>query len=248
MSTPEFHYEEARAHVLGRHTDVLTARNAQQKARYDLHTAQITPIPDVDVRVAVQKDFSMAPFGITHSVQVGVPIPIWDRNQGSIRQAQGALLRATEEEHRVRDDLSQRLADAFERYESNRYLVRRYQQVLQDLSLVYSRTVLRFATQPMAVDTSLASLDVVTNQGLYLTAVATYAGALRDQWQAMADISNLLQIDDVFKGMENLKPVPEHLPPLPCSHPCNPLPEKGHSPAPGWQNQPASLPAERLAR
>src|SRR5262249_40058129 len=123
MAIPRFHRDLALAYILSRHTDVQTARNTQQKARYDLHLAQITPIPDVDVRLAVQKDYTTPPFSIVHSVQVGVPIPVWDQNQGNIQQAQGALLRATEEEHRVHSDLSSRFAEAFERYENNRLLV-----------------------------------------------------------------------------------------------------------------------------
>ena len=243
MAIPVFHPDEAGAHVLRNHTDVLTARNTQQKARYDLHATKIAPIPDVDVRVAVQKDFSMAPFGITHTIQIGVPIPIWDQNRGNIIQAQAALLRATEEEHRVRSVLSQNLADAFERYLSNANLVRHYREsVLPNFSVVYSRTVLRHATNP-PTDASVASLDIITNQQLYLAAIATYASALRDQWQAVADVAGLLQLDDLFKGME-APAVPQNrfLPVLPCSHPCDPLP---NGPAPTWDTGmlPELLPA-----
>jgi cobalt-zinc-cadmium efflux system outer membrane protein len=224
MQVPRFAWEAALARMLNTHTDVLTARNSQQRARYELRMAQITPVPDVQVRVAVEKDFSMPPFGITDSVQVGVPIPIWDQNQGNIRQAQAALLRATEEEHRVRDELTTRLADAFERYEFNRRQAEYYRrQVLPDLALVYSRSLMRFQTEPQVV----ALVDVVTNQQLYVTALATYAATLATEWQAVTAIAGLLQIDDIFQGMEAPPDVPpqdmEHLPGLPCSHPCNPL-------------------------
>jgi cobalt-zinc-cadmium efflux system outer membrane protein len=160
---------------------------------------------------------------VTQSVQVGVPIPIWDQNRGNIQQAQGALLRATEEEHRVRDDLTTRLADAFERYQFNRRQADYYRErVLPDLALVYSRSLVRFQTDPAAV-----FVDVVTNQQLYVTALATYATTLANQWQAVTDVANLLQIDDLFQGVEAPPAVPphdlDHLPALPCSHPCDPL-------------------------
>lgn len=224
MQVPLFEWPDALARALNTHTDVITARNTQQRARYDLRTAQITPIPDLDVRVAVQKDFTMPPFGITESIQVGVPIPIWDQNLGNIRQAQATLLRATEEEHRVRDDLTRRLADAFERYEFNRRQTAYYrEQVLPDLALVYTRSLVRFQTEPQVV----ALLDIVTNQQLYVTALATYAATLTAQWQAVADVADVLQIDDLFQGIESPPALPphdwEHLPGLPCSHPCNPL-------------------------
>jgi cobalt-zinc-cadmium efflux system outer membrane protein len=223
MQVPHFEWNEVLARILNTHTDILTARNTQQRARYDLRTARITPVPDVDVRVAVQKDFTASPFNITHNVQVGVPIPIWDRNRGNILQAQGGLLRATEEEHRVRDDLTTRLADAFERYEFSRRQAEFYRdQVLPDLALVYSRSLVRYQTEPLAV----SIVDVVTNQQLYVTAVATYAATLASRWQAVTDVANLLQIDDLFGGMESPPAAPpcdlEHLPGLPCSHPCDP--------------------------
>jgi outer membrane protein, heavy metal efflux system len=225
MQIPSFEWNEAVARVLSTHTDILMARNSQQRARYDLRTAEITPIPDVDVRVAVQKDFTASPFNVVHNFQVGVPIPIWDRNRGNILQAQGGLLRATEEEHRVRDDLTTRLAEAFERYEFNRRQAEYYRQrVLPDLALVYSRSLVRFQTEPQEVKL----VDVVTNQQLYVTALATYAATLASRWQAVTDVANLLQIDDLFQGMESPPPIPpcdlEHLPGLPCSHPCDPLP------------------------
>jgi cobalt-zinc-cadmium efflux system outer membrane protein len=230
MQVPHFERSDALARVLSTHTDVLTARNMQQRARYDLRSAQITPIPDLDVRVAVQKDFSMPPFNVTQNVQVGVPIPIWDQNRGNIQHAQGALLRATEEEHSVRDNLTTRLADAFERYEFNRRQVENYRErVLPDLALVYTRSLVRFQTEPQAV----AFVDVVTSQQLYVTALATYAATLATQWQAVTDVASLLQIDDLFQGMEAPPAVLphdlEHLPGLPCSHPCDPL----ANPSPG---------------
>jgi cobalt-zinc-cadmium efflux system outer membrane protein len=225
MAIPFFDAAEARARVLTGHTDILTARNTLQRARYDLQSAQIAPIPDVDVRVAVQKDYTTPPFDIANNVQVGVPLPVWDRNKGNIQQAQGALLRATEEQHRVASDLSTRLADAFERYDTNRKLVQYYRDwVLPDISVVYSRSVSRYAGQPLA-DTTVASIDFITHQQLYTTALATYASALRDQWQAVVDVANLLQIDNLFLGMQsgpNQSPC-QLAPTLPCGHPCNSL-------------------------
>ena len=134
------------------------------------------------------------------------------------------MQRATEEEHRVLDDLTTRLADAFERYEFNRRQAENYRQrVLPDLALVYTSSLVRFQTDPQAV----AFVDVVTNQQLYVTALATYAATLATQWQAVTDVANVLQIDNLFQGMESPPAVPpcdlEHLPGLPCSHPCNPL-------------------------
>ena len=230
MPAPTFNPEEALARVLREHTDIQTARSTLRKARYDLHAAEIAPIPDIDFRAAVQKDFTTPPFNVTTNVQLGIQLPIWDQNKGAIRQAQGALLRAVEEEHRAQSDLANRVADAFERYRTNRELVERYRdQILPDLARVYSGAVERLnlpAAGPAQLDVTLNSLDFITHLQIYLSAIPTYTTALTAQWQAVTDLSSLLQIDDLYLGLDSppeSHPDPEHPPGLPCSHPCNPL-------------------------
>jgi cobalt-zinc-cadmium efflux system outer membrane protein len=223
---PRFYYDLLLGQILNGHTDVLTARNSQQRARYDLHQAEITPIPDLTVRVAAQKDYTAPPFGIAHNVAVSVPLPVWDRNTGGIKQAQGALLRATEDEHRVRNDLTVRLAEAFERYENNRLLVEYYRdQILPDYKKVFNLVLTLFAAQSEKAEYNLAFLDIVNNQQLYVTAVGDYLKTLSSQWTAVVDVASLLQTDDLFRpGPTEPLPVPP-LAPLPCTHPCNPLPD-----------------------
>src|SRR5581483_792259 len=124
---------------------VLTARNTLRKNEYNLKLAQVTPVPDVDVRWVVQKDYTGPPFIVNTSLQVGFNIPVWDRNQGGIIQAQGNLVSATEEEHRVRDALTATLADAFERYETNRVLLEYYRdQILPDQVRAYRGVYQRY--------------------------------------------------------------------------------------------------------
>ena len=82
--------------------EVFTARNGIDAAKYNLKLAQITPwFPDVDFQVGLFKDFAVPPQRHHATVQVGVPIPIWDQNKGNIRSAEAALVRALEEPHRV---------------------------------------------------------------------------------------------------------------------------------------------------
>src|SRR5262249_54854682 len=124
---PLYQYEKLLAYVLANHTDVLTALAGEEKGRQLLRLAQLTPVPDLSVFVSVVDDQSPpGPPRAVASLQVGVPVPFFDRNQGAIYQAQSNLVRASEEPHRVRADLTGRLAEAFERYQSNRALVAMY--------------------------------------------------------------------------------------------------------------------------
>ncbi len=117
---PYYDYDTVLAHVLQNHTDVLTARNGIDAARYNLKLAQVAPwIPDVDFQIGVFKDFAVPPQGITPTAQVGVPIPIWDQNKGNIRAQEAALVRALEEPHRVELNLTNNLATAYANYKNN---------------------------------------------------------------------------------------------------------------------------------
>jgi outer membrane protein, heavy metal efflux system len=219
---PLFHYDQVLTTILARHTDVATARNSVLRARYNLRLAQITPVPDVDVRVAVQKDYTGSPVLTQVGVQVGVPVPVWDRNQGNIIQAQANLLRAVEQEHRVRTDLTSRLAEAFERYENARTLLDYYRlNILPDQVRAYRGVYERHNLEPDRVSFG----DVITAQQTLATTITSYLVTLGSAWTAVVDVANLLQTPDLFQlGQEQcVAPVPE-LAPLPCCHPNCPAP------------------------
>jgi cobalt-zinc-cadmium efflux system outer membrane protein len=66
-------------------------------------------------------------------VQVGVPLQIFDRNQGTILRAQAELGVAREEVRRVALALQERLTEAFRQYSNARQQFERYQkEILPD--------------------------------------------------------------------------------------------------------------------
>ncbi len=62
--------------------------------------------------------------------------------------------------------------------------------------------------------------DLVTTEQTLVTAVQTYLGVLRDQWQAATDIANLLQTPDLFASGEEFPVAP--IPALDQLGPCPP--------------------------
>ena len=255
MPLPVYRYENVAARVLARHTDVLTARTTLERARYNLRLAQVTPCPDLDVRVMVQKDYTTAPFNVITGVQVGGPIPVWDANRGNILRAEAQLLRAAEEEHRVRDDLARQLADAFERYHLNHELLAPYRTtLLPDQVRVLNGLFERYLSQRPGA-TEVTFIDISTAQQNLATSVSAYLQALAEQWRAVVDIAALLQTEDLFQAGQ--APVPtECLPPLPdfdqllslpCEHRCSPVrdPALLGTVDPAW---PAALPEPQPPR
>ncbi len=207
MPVPVFKYNEVLARVLADHTDVLTAINSIHKARFNLEFAKVTPVPDVTLNVLVQKDYTAPPNLFVHSLQFGFPVPIFDHNQGNIKQAEGLLAQVAAGPDQARNSLTSSLADAYNRYETARYNVELALQQCRDQVRAYSLLYSRYDQEPTAV----AFGNVVTAQQTLAGYVAAYVTALGLQWTAVNDVANLLQTDDLFQvgPKQEMAPVPD---------------------------------------
>ncbi|MBI3822680.1 MAG: TolC family protein [Planctomycetes bacterium] len=209
MPVPHFEHDQVLAHVLNQHSDVQSAQLGVEKARLLLRLAEVQPYPDVTVHVAFQKDYTSPPFGTVANVSVGLPFPLWHRNQGSIQSAGAMLRRSVDDNQRVRNELTSRVAEAFERYANNREILERYRkEILPDQVQAYRHAAARhalFAKQDIPYN------DVVTSQQTLADLITSYLGALNDQWTAAVDIANLLQTKDLFQTqpLDEVAPVPD---------------------------------------
>jgi cobalt-zinc-cadmium efflux system outer membrane protein len=202
---PYYDFDEVRAHILQNHTDVLTARNVVKKAQYLLKLAQVTPVfPNLDVRLALEKDFVLAPFGTYQTLALGFPLPIWDQNKGNIIAAQSALVRASEESHRVEVALSNSLAAAYGNYRNNLYSMEYYRRyILPDLVRYY-----RGVFERRQIDPSSSFGDLVFAQQNLTTNVTAYLGMLGSLWTSVVGVADFLQTDDLFQ-LAKRREVPE---------------------------------------
>jgi cobalt-zinc-cadmium efflux system outer membrane protein len=216
---PYYDYDAVLAHVLKNHTDLLTAQNTLRRAQYTLKLAQVTVVPDLDVRMTLEKDFALAPFGTYHTLSVGMPLPIWDQNKGNIIAAQAALVRAGEEAHRVEVTLTDSLATAYSSYKNNLVALEDYRRnILPDLVRYYRGIYAR-----RQVDPTSAFNDLVTAQQTLASNITAYIGVLGSLWTSVVSVADFLQTDDLFQLAEprSLPEVPDlnQLLPLPCGHP-----------------------------
>jgi cobalt-zinc-cadmium efflux system outer membrane protein len=226
---PRIDYEKALAHVLTKHTDMLTTATAINQARHNLLFAQLTPYPDVTVSLGVVNDLTApGPSRLVTQVGVSVPVPIWDRNKGGIIASQAALLRANEEPHRVQAALTSGFADAFRRYEENRVLMEMYQTSTLPSQVQAFRAVVKrhFGAGP-GDPGAPAYNDLVSAEQNLVTIIGNYLPLLQAQWQAVCDVSNFLQTDQLYKVAEEVSSEPavnfEKLLEFPCHHPCSPV-------------------------
>ena len=216
---PYYDYDALLAYVLRNHTDVLTAQNGIEAARYNLKLAQVTPIPDVDVAMTVARDYSVEPKQTCPTLTLGIPVPVWDRNKGAIMAAEGGLIRASEEPHRVEMNLTNTLAAAYMNYKNNLESLEYYRRyILPDQVRAY-----RGAYDRRQIDPNASFGDVVSAQQTLAADVTTYLQTLGQVWTSVTSVADLIQTDDLFEYArpQAVPALPdlEQLPPLPCCHP-----------------------------
>ncbi len=209
MPVPLYEQDVVLNWVLENHTDIGVARFGVEKSRALVRLAEVQPIPDIGVYVAFQKDTTQSPYLRSNNVQIRIPLPVFDRNQGAIHQARAMLRRALLEDARVRNDLTTRVAEAFERYQNNRTLLDMYKkQMLPNQVQAFRAAVARHA---VVGDKNVSYNDLVNAQQTLATLINNYLGALSEQWVAVVDIGALMQTTDIFRmgQVEAVTPIPD---------------------------------------
>jgi cobalt-zinc-cadmium efflux system outer membrane protein len=203
---PYYDYDKVLAYVLANHTDVLTARNGVEIARYNLRLAQIAPYPDMDITFGAWRNIQPVPYTWYYGTTIGVPLPIWDQNKGNIKSAQAALIRAVEESHRVEMFWTTTLATNYTNYLNNLKALEYYRRYILPDQVRYYRGVF----ERRQADPTASPSDLVTAQQALTANVQTYLGILGSLWAAVVSVADPLQSADLFQLAE-----PRELPELP---------------------------------
>ncbi|MEO8497040.1 MAG: TolC family protein, partial [Planctomycetota bacterium] len=153
---------DAALHQLLHNSPELTA--AWQKIRHDeimVQRERVEPIPNLLVDARVGRNFESG--GTTAGVNVGIPLPIFDRNRGTVWQAQADLARSHGEVRRLELELQTRLADVYRNYYSAWQRVEEYQANMLPKSQQAHELLKQSYEQRRA-----AWVDVLAAQRLYL--------------------------------------------------------------------------------
>jgi cobalt-zinc-cadmium efflux system outer membrane protein len=178
------------AHLLDASPELHIAEAAVAASQFALKREQVEPIPNLQLRVANGYNFEVG--SNTTDVQLGVRLPLFDRNQGNIHAAQGQVARAQAEVSRVALSLQQRLARAYARYETAQASVQLYRDHnLPDARRAYELYLDSFRKRRAAWP------QVLVAQRTYFQISVDYAEALADLRRAEAAILGLLLVDDV---------------------------------------------------
>ncbi len=190
---PELARETLWAQVRAQSPEVTMAVTEKARAQWALRQARAARVPDLQVRGGLRRNGEYGdvpggrPVGLEGIFDVGVEIPLFNRQQGNLRAARAGVERAQLEGARTERALQARFAAAWQRYESARVTVTRYRDAaLGDARRAYETYLSNFRGMQGEYP------KVLNAQRSYFELQEEYNDALRDGWRAVAELESLL--------------------------------------------------------
>jgi cobalt-zinc-cadmium efflux system outer membrane protein len=181
--------------LLAASPELAAAAADVDRARSAVVRAQVEWLPDVNVQGIIQQDNATG--SSNGNLQVSMPIPYLNRNQGGMREARANLVVAEQAVGRVQLRLQQRLASVYQRYANARNEVDAYAQpqgILQN-----ARRTLELISIAYEAG-QLSYIELLTAQRTNAQTNLAYVEALGGLWSAAAEIEGLLLRDSLGTG------------------------------------------------
>lgn len=200
---------EARWLQLQAASPVLQAARTQvERARAGIRREQAEPVPNIQTQGSVQEDFGSG--DIVFGAQVGITLPIHNRNQGNIAAAAAELCRAIENLQRLELALRHELAETQRRLEVALVQVELY----RDTILPKADETLRLTTEGYSAG-EVDFLRVLTARRSYIENYIEYVAALTNARIAAVEIDGLLLVGGLDDPSQlGINPGTAALPPL----------------------------------
>jgi cobalt-zinc-cadmium efflux system outer membrane protein len=200
---PELDFAKVRERLRNESPELLELRFAVDQARAEVARASAGRIPNVSTQAGVQLD--NATQDTIANVQVSIPLPVFDRNQGAIAQACGQLSAAQAALEARELALDQQLSAAMRDYRTAQQRVSRYASKV----LPAARETLELINTGYQQG-QLDYLQVLTVQQTYAAKNLSYLQDLETAWKEWAEIEGLLvgdlgqtSIDRTAQRLEN---------------------------------------------
>ncbi len=186
----ELDWDETLARITTLSPEMAAAFAELSRSRRALNRARVEPVPDINTQFTVQYDNS-TDFTIA-GIQTTIPLPIWNKNQGGIRQAQAEISVASQNIDRVALDLKNRLASTFREYANARTQAETY------ANQILPRAVKTFDLVQRGYSLGeVGYLDLLTAQKTYMQTNLAYLDSLNTLWQSWTEIDGLLLTDSL---------------------------------------------------
>jgi outer membrane protein, heavy metal efflux system len=181
-------YDAALAHLLEASPELQVVRAELTRNQIGLKREQVEPIPNLQVRVSNGYDFETR--NDVTSVQLGVRLPLFDKNQGNIQTARAQLAYTQQNVCRVELSLRQRLARTHARYRAALAVVEEFKShSLPDAKEAYELYLDSFRNRTAAWP------QVLVAQRTYFQISVDYVEALEQLRQSETAILGLLLVD-----------------------------------------------------
>ncbi|HEX2664212.1 MAG TPA: TolC family protein [Candidatus Acidoferrum sp.] len=192
---PQLNEEQVIEAIAKESPAVRIAAISTSRAQALLERAKAEPVPDLQLRAGAEY-FGEQLEGINRSIgwegiaEVGVTLPLWNRNQGNIAATRQDIDRAEKEEKRVELTLRERASSAFEQYDSARMAADEYREgILPRAKQAYSLLVDKYGK-------TLASYPVVLNSQKTLYELhMEYVATLENVWTTGIALQGYLLTD-----------------------------------------------------
>jgi cobalt-zinc-cadmium efflux system outer membrane protein len=166
--------------------EIATAAANIERSRWALQRALAEPIPNWTIQGVVMTDNGIG--GKTDGiVQMTLPLPLFNRNQGAIQQSQAAVVAAEHAMAQLELRLQNQLAPLYERYASAANQVRKYRQSI----LPAAHESLELVRQGHKAG-EFPFLNLLNAQRTYFQTNLQYLDALRELRLAAIEIDGLL--------------------------------------------------------
>ena len=165
------------------------------RAQAELDRAKREPIPDLQVRAGMQQNRELVestgkPVGLQGFAEVGVRIPIFNRNQGNVQAARATIERANLEQQRVQLLLRERSSSVFQTYLTAKAAVERYRsQMIPQAEKAYSLYLSRYRNMAAAYP------QVLVSQRTLFQLQTDYITSLENLWVSTVALKGFLLTD-----------------------------------------------------
>ena len=181
---PDLNYEEWMVTTLRESPEVKLAQQAVEQAEASLVQARKAPIPDLQVTGILTQnneplDTTRKPRGLEGGAQIGIQLPIFNRNQGNIEAAKADIESARKELDRVKLQLQRDLAATFREYTAAHVIVQQYKaEMLPRAEQAYRLYQTNYQNMAGAYP------QVLISQRTLFQLEAEYVQALENAWQS----------------------------------------------------------------
>lgn len=182
-------YDEQLSRVLTSSPEISAAIAEIARSEFALVRARREVIPNLSTEVSVQHDNSTG--DTLTGVNVGIPVPVWNRNQGAVRQSEAQLVQARRNVNRVELNLKSRLAIAYQRYSSAQTRARIYS------TEIVPRAEENFKLVQAAFPAQVGSLEFLQAQRTYFQTRLAYLDALAELWSSWSEIQGMLLLNSL---------------------------------------------------